>query len=830
MHTRTDSTLQTGATFVPLMGPLSERTLVKCALVAKQVSAKNRSVDDQTELSIFVGAPTVGASPPLIHCPTSAAEAKTMSGIADWTRLPLEVLARIVDGSDERGCRFLDARYRFAAAHVCHQWRRCVTNPSMGDALLLVEQDPIVPMHLVRRFVQKADQLEGIVRRGGVNHGSPMEVLFLRVHDSWSLTWAWFEARLLNVSLIISACPPRQLLSLEDNMYVRTEYIKEQVQRWSPWIECSPAFVAAIVAAVLVATMHPLDIARTYENIVHTLAEADTWRADWFTLSNRAHTSAMASAICSLPEQQSTSWAHTVGSSLWYALMCGRTRNAADNLGRVLCRTAPVDAIYPILARWGALSGPFFVSCMRDAAVRDNADIADALAQIVQDHPLTDRGDDESTDTWEHETMRDTMCVAAVAGSRNVLLRFCSADRRNAHPCVCWNASAHGWISSVCNAACSDVDMAHSSFNPHGWRKGEETERWEIVAGAHAPLDMIRDMVSTQASFSRIAMMAGAVLAGRTDVITIVYEPRNGAHWTSAALYAAVNACSSRWLPQRLMPNQFARGIACLDGFGGDEHARLNVTVRDVESMCASLRVSGSRSDAMAYLIAQWPTGVAATQEFGNFLTCLMTTLIPGRDIRWIVLQHVMLALEAHAAGRDNAADQSKPCMADLWAVMCARGDERLTCDEDDGSFIYPQITHVRAIYTLVDLYVLACLTGLVVPLALPLSVNARKRFAAMADVESHFHDDDDDKTWDQAEDMLWLPTVRPNLADPSIWRRWCNPLPLPVHVSTQQASTRAHYKQSITHPQRLAVAMVLDALTNAGLVATRDSCSSMRD
>jgi len=779
-----------------------------------------------------------------------------MSGIADWTRLPLEVLARIIDGADERGRRFLDARYRFAAAHVCHQWRLCVTNPSMSDALMLIKQDPLVPTHLVERFIQSADRLDDIVPRDGVPKGSPLDILFYRVHDSWSLAWGWFEARLLNVSLIVEACPFHQLLCPGDDLRTRAEYIQLQMQKWSPWIKCTPASTAAIAAAVLVATMHPQDIAGSYAHIVDTLIEADTWSTDWFAPSGRARTSAAigrnTDSMPHLEESPAKPPWHTtnVGSPAWYAQMHKRTGEATDNLGRVLCRTAPVDAIFSLLVRRGISNGPFFVNCMRDAAVRNRADVADVLVQILQDHPLADHGDSESTDTWEHQVMRAALCVAAVAGSRDVLLRFCDTDRRQAHPCVRWNADAHRQVSWFCDGPSSDTDMIPPRFDQYAWHDETETERWEVVAGAYAPLETIQSMVSTQASFSRIAVMAGAVLAGRADVITVVYESRTGNDWATAALYAAVSASSNKWLPKQPMWHLFARGLACLDGLGGaGDPFPVRATTEDIATMCASLRHSSAHADMAACLMAQWPHGVATRKELADSLARLITyAFIPGEHTRWPVLQHLMLALEAHAAaigddddkgsgdgnntGDVSRPDQSEPTIVDLWAIVCARKEETLVHDPDTDR-ICLQNAHPRAVCTLVGLYVLACLAGVAAPPPLPLSVGDRERFLVAADVDlsiQHKTDsgDDDDDVWAQAQEMVRLPPVDPKLADPVVWRRWCAPSPILVRRTDQwTAGVHAQYKRNITPAYRLAVAIAIDALENAGLVILSDLLSN---
>lgn len=72
---------------------------------------------------------------------------------AGWHTLPAEVVDLVLNGGTSRGRRYLAPRWRFSAALVCTQWRRCIATPSPRDAeAILAEASCVVRRRLANAW------------------------------------------------------------------------------------------------------------------------------------------------------------------------------------------------------------------------------------------------------------------------------------------------------------------------------------------------------------------------------------------------------------------------------------------------------------------------------------------------------------------------------------------------------------------------------------------------------------------------------------------------------------------------------------------------------
>ncbi|AVK77466.1 hypothetical protein pmac_cds_778 [Pandoravirus macleodensis] len=72
---------------------------------------------------------------------------------AGWHTLPAEVIDLVLNGGTSRGRRHLAPRWRFSAALVCTQWRRCIATPSPRDAeAILAEASCVVRQRLANAW------------------------------------------------------------------------------------------------------------------------------------------------------------------------------------------------------------------------------------------------------------------------------------------------------------------------------------------------------------------------------------------------------------------------------------------------------------------------------------------------------------------------------------------------------------------------------------------------------------------------------------------------------------------------------------------------------
>lgn len=140
---------------------------------------------------------------------------------------PHEIVSLVLNGADQNGSPFLDARHRFLAKHVCCQWYECVSNPSSPDA--------------VRMCVE----------------GTPYDGA------------AWVRGRLACVSLVVETVASAGMTPAD------------AVARWTTF---APRDSSAeyIVAAVGVATADANVVADAFDRVVDSLASTASQPRDWF--------------------------------------------------------------------------------------------------------------------------------------------------------------------------------------------------------------------------------------------------------------------------------------------------------------------------------------------------------------------------------------------------------------------------------------------------------------------------------------------------------------------------------------------------------------------
>lgn len=69
---------------------------------------------------------------------------RSVSPCEGWHRLPPEIVDLVLNGGAAGGRRYLAPRWRFSAALVCAQWRRCIAAPSSADAEAIVNEASLV--------------------------------------------------------------------------------------------------------------------------------------------------------------------------------------------------------------------------------------------------------------------------------------------------------------------------------------------------------------------------------------------------------------------------------------------------------------------------------------------------------------------------------------------------------------------------------------------------------------------------------------------------------------------------------------------------------------
>jgi len=542
---------------------------------------------------------------------------------------------------------------------------------------------------------------------------------------------------------------------------------------------------------------------------------------------------------------------------------------AFDMLMRVVSRLGRADLAHRLLLCYNLSGCDKYGTWKWDAAVRDHADMADLLLQTSF---RADSEYDSDAECADFNARLDPLLSGAVAsGAVHTMRRFLlsprAGARTGAHACVCWDEHSHTWLKhqrprpadavgllkGLAEKARARGNRSTGAESAGWWYASDGKEKgansWELAAGGYAPTGLFEELDRGGIAYGWVPVMAGALACGRTDTMHHVARRyhdsvsclENTEMTLALVRYTLDRLGDNKWLSSAFDRNAFNAGLACLRQLV-PSFAPTPDQIVDMLSLSESKPRKCDAVDISTTLcvLNAWPQGLAKHPKVLEWLNGCVRACTMGGKIRWECMDH-FLCVSAHILGdrrqRDATIDDSHLADAGegdtLWEALLIKGTNIWHLLADGLTLVRRTLTgkvelgekpSSQRARTIMDLYRLARIVGLIGPPSVaaghPTLSNAiagpnLDGFAAAKAVEMHT----------DAVHLLEDDNMLAIIGDDGrrrVWRQWTRPHPLATSTSTSamRSQTRMCSPGVRARVSAIAIALALDALAVAGLVA----------